>query len=75
MINYKTNKDFLCMIEDAELLHNLLEQQMRPFCKLETDYVQPGIGSGQPLGSILREILKSINNHLDNLDKHNIFLP
>lgn len=73
IIDYIKDRNFQCMYEDTKLLNNLIEQKTRGH-KKETDYIQPGLLSGQSLNSVLREIVKSINNHLDYFDKENIYL-
>lgn len=73
VIDYKKDKEFKCMLNDAHLVYNLLEQKTRHY-KEKTDYIQPGLLSGQTLSSVIRETLKSINNHLDNFDRNNKLL-
>lgn len=73
IIDYTQETNFLCMFEDAKLLQNLIEQRVRKYRK-KTDYIQLGIGVGQPLGSVLQEITKSIQNHLDYFEKNHILI-
>ena len=73
VIDYSKDAEFLCMKKDAHLLYNLMEQKTRGYLK-DTDYIQPGILSGQSLGDILRVTHESIGNHLKNFEKKGVIL-
>jgi len=73
IIDYSKNKNYLCMLDDAKLLENLIEQKVRGFWK-DTDYIPPNCINGQSTISVYREILKSISNHLDYFEMEDIIL-
>ena len=73
VINLSKDPSFLCMLNDAKLLENLMEQKVKGSWE-GTDYIPPNIINGQSTISVYREILKSISNHLDHFEKENIFL-
>ena len=73
IIDYQNDEEFACLVSDCHLLYNLVEQKKRG-TYLGSDFIRPGLLSGQSLESVLRETIKSITNHLDNLEKKDVVL-
>lgn len=73
IIDFSKDVEFLCMKKDAHLLYNLIDQKTR-LNILKTDYIQPGLLSGQSLDNVLRVTVESIVNHLNNFKKEGILL-
>ncbi len=71
IIDYSKDKEFLCMCQDAKLLHNLIDRKVRGYYNKD-DYIQPGLLSGQSLGEILEIIIESITNHLNSFEKKGV---
>lgn len=74
LIDPRKHKEFQCMLQDAKVLLNMIEQSTRADTYV-TDYLQPGLLSGQTKSSVIEEYAKSILNHLKNMDnKHEVFM-
>lgn len=67
------SKEFKCLLEDAHLIYNLLDQKVRAGFRND-DFIQPGLLAGQSLESVVRETIKSMLNHLDNFQKKGVLL-
>jgi len=62
-----------CMKQDADLMHNLLDQINRPV--RGSDYLQPGLLAGQSKLSVIEESAKSILNHVKTFSEERWMLP
>ena len=70
MIDVSKHDGFRCMVQDARLLLNMLEQSMPGHVYKDSDFIQPGLLAGQTKMSVIEETSKSILNHIAQMNKN-----
>lgn len=68
VIDPNQDDDFICMYADSKLMFNLLSQ-IKGKAFEGSDFIWPGLLSGQSKIDVIRQIAKSILNHCKNMDR------